>query len=186
MQGLHELTERVKASGGFMEMGVGRRMAQSAELGARAARENFALFSMDLGLGKRELLLEGLPHGARIVVIAPKVLEEVWAKHAAKVKVGVEVRTYSREYARMNPVRVGLDVATHCDYLIIEEPQGAATCRKLAQIAIKASRTIIVGFSAPGELGKRLTQAATVLGVAPNAMSVVLLAGGSTTPGGAK
>jgi hypothetical protein len=167
------------------EMGHGARRAQAVELGERVARESFALYSMFPGSQKRELLLAGLPQKSRVVVICPKAMERVWKETTWDRRIGCSVRTWGREYAAMNAKKVGLDVATHCDYLIVEEPRGPKQCKRLAQIAIKAPRVVIVGFTVPESMIKNLRDAATVLGVPPKAMSTVLMHGGPTTPGGA-
>lgn len=166
-----------------LEMGVGIRRAQSAELGERAARENFALYSTFPGSGKRELLLDGLPHGISIVVICPKPLERLWVELVGRQKVGASVHAWGREYAAMHAKKVGLDVATACDYLIVEEPRGPKQCRELAQVAIKAPRTVVVGYTAGERLVKNLRNAATVLGMPPKAMPTVLLHDGATKGG---
>lgn len=166
-----------------LEMGHGAKHAQSAELGERAARENFAFFSTFPGSGKRELLLAGLPHGSRIVVVCPKTLERVWKETHRNTKIGGNLRTWGREYAAMNATKVGLDVATSCDYLIVEEPRGPKQVRALARVAVKAPRTIVIGITI--DFVKDLVNAAAVLGMPPKAMPTVLLRSGSTTPGGA-
>lgn len=183
LKGLHELADRVKASGGFMDMGLGTRQAKVAELGERSARENFALYSTFPGSGKREMLLEGVPHGSRIVVICPKVMEKLWAEHIER-KVDATVEVWGREYAAQNSTKVARAVAGGCDYLIIEDPKGLKSCQRLARITAKAPRAVVIGFSTGERLQRDLQNAATVLNVAPKALPVVLIAGGSTTRGG--